>query len=88
MGARISNIASNITKQYLTLFALALGLGAPISYFLIEALLDMVYPYHIPMNVSGVAFSVLLLVIVLLLTVSTQVRKVSKSNPVDGIRVE
>lgn len=88
LGAQIKNIAINITNQYVVLFVIALAVGAPVSYVLIEALLDMVYPYHIPMNFTGVALSVIILIVVLLATVSTQIGKVSKSNPVDGIRVE
>ncbi len=88
LGAELKNIASNITKQYILLFAIALALGAPISYFLMEALMDAVYEYHIPMTISGVMIAVVLLIFVLLATVSTQVGKVSKSNPVDGLKVE
>ncbi len=88
LGAQIKNLAGNITKQYVLLFAIALTLGAPISYFLMEALMDTVYEYHIPMTISGVAIAVILLIFVLLATVSTQVGKVSKANPVDGLKVE
>ncbi len=88
LGAELANIASNITKQYVLLFAIALSLGAPISFFLMEALMDAVYEYHIPMTVSGVMIAVVLLIFVLLATVSTQVGKVSKANPVDGLKVE
>ncbi len=88
LGARLKNIASNITKQYMVLFLVALAIGGPASFFLMEALLDAVYEYHIPMTVSGVLIAVFLLIIVLLATVSTQVGKVSKTNPVSGLRTE
>lgn len=88
LGAQLKNIASNITKQYVLLFAISLTIGGPISFFLMEALMDEVYEYHIPMTVSGVMIAVVLLIFVLLATVSTQVRKVSKANPVIGLKVE
>lgn len=88
LGAELKNIAFNITKQYVLLFAISLAIGGPISYFLMEALMDQVYEYHIPMTVSGVLISIILLIFVLLATISTQVRKVSKSNPVVGLKVE
>lgn len=88
LGAQLQNIAANITKQYVLLFAIALSIGGPISYFLMAALLDEVYEYHIPMSISGVMIAVFLLVFVLLATVSTQVGKVSKANPVNGLKVE
>ncbi|MEO9806051.1 MAG: FtsX-like permease family protein [Reichenbachiella sp.] len=88
LGAQIKNLAFSITKQYVVLFAIALTIGAPISYILIDALLDLVYPYHIPMNYFGVLLAVIILITVLMATISTQIGKVSKSNPVEGIRVE
>ena len=88
LGAQLKNIASNITKQYILLFAISLTIGGPISFYLMEALMDEVYEYHIPMTVSGVMIAVILLIFVLLATVSTQVRKVSKANPVVGLKVE
>lgn len=88
LGARLKNIASSITKQYVLLFAIALAIGGPASFFLMEALMDAVYEYHIPMTVSGVLIAIFLLIVVLLMTVSTQVSKVSKSDPVNGLRTE
>ena len=88
LGAQLKNIASNITKQYILLFAISLTIGGPISYFLMGALMDEVYEYHIPMTVSGVMIAVVLLIFVLLATVSTQVQKVAKANPVSGLKVE
>ena len=88
LGAELKNIASNITRQYIVLFAISLSIGAPISYFLMGALMDKVYEYHIPMTVSGVMIAVVLLIFVLLATVSTQIGKVSKANPVAGLKVE
>ena len=88
LGAQLKNIASNITKQYVLLFVISLTIGGPISFFLMEKLMDEVYEYHIPMTVSGVLIAVVLLIFVLFATVSTQVRKVSKANPVVGLKVE
>lgn len=88
LGAELKNIAANITKQYVLLFAISLTIGGPISYFLMGALMDQVYEYHIPMTVLSVMVAVVLLIFVLLATVSTQVRKVSKANPVIGLKVE
>lgn len=88
LGARVGNIAGILTQQYVLLFAISLAIGAPISYFLLEALMDMVYEYHIPMTISGVVIAVVLLIFVLLATVSTQVKKIQNFNPVSGLRSE
>jgi putative ABC transport system permease protein len=88
LGAEIKSIAGNITRQYVSLFVVGLGIGAPISYLLVKKLLDSVYWYHVPVTYSGVSAAVAILVLVLLITVSTQVGKIMRSNPVNGLKVE
>ena len=88
LGAGLKNIAANITKQYVILSAAALIAGAPASYILIKSLIGLLYPDPVPMGYTSVAIAVLILVLVLLAVISTQVRKVSKSNPVAGLKVE
>ncbi len=88
LGADFRSIAGNVTNQYAILFAVALAMGAPVSYTLMKLLFNSSFPYHMPLDISGVAFAVTLLILVLLMTVSTQIRKVLKANPVDGLKVE
>ena len=88
LGAGIKNITESITKQYMVLTIVALIVGAPLSFILVKALLDTFFEYHMPMDYSGVAISMLILIFVLIATVSTQISKVSKTNPVEGLKVE
>jgi putative ABC transport system permease protein len=88
LGAGANHIASIIIKQYVLLTAIALIIGAPISYLFTKAYLDMLFTYSMPMNYSGVTIAMGILTIVLLTVVSSQIRKVYKSNPVDGLKVE
>jgi ABC-type antimicrobial peptide transport system permease subunit len=88
LGAGLHHIASSIIKQYVLLTTIALLIGAPISYLFTKAYLNMLFSYSMPMGYSGVIMAVMILMIVLLAVVSTQIRKVSKSNPVDGLKME
>lgn len=88
LGAQVKSITLIILKQYSLLFTLALLTGAPISYFLVKFLIDSAYKYHVPMNMSGVATAVIVLVAVLLTVVLIQVKRIAKSNPVTGLKVE
>lgn len=88
LGAQLRNIAGIITKQYVWLFIIALGIGAPLSHLLIKALIEAAYTHHMPITFSSVTIAVTTLVLVLLITISTQVRKVLKANPVSGLKVE
>jgi putative ABC transport system permease protein len=88
LGAGLKNIASNITSQYLVLYVVALSIAAPVSYFLNKVLFDFIYYYHMPITYSGVAAAASILVLALLVTASTQINKVLKTNPVNGLKVE
>jgi putative ABC transport system permease protein len=88
LGAGLKNIASSISGQYIVLFGVALTIGAPVSYILIKGLITTAYKYHMPINYSGTLFAVGILILVLSTTVSTQIRKVLLSKPVDGLKVE
>jgi len=88
LGAAGHNIASIIIRQYVLLTAIALFIGAPVSYLFTQAYLNMLFSYSMPMGYSGVVVSVLILIGVLLAVVSTQIRKVVKANPVNGLRTE
>jgi len=88
MGAGLKNIAAIIVRQYALLTAFALLIGAPVSYIFTKAYLKMLFAYPIPMGYSGVSIAVVILVFILLAVVSTQIRKVSKASPVEGLKME
>lgn len=88
LGAQIRNITLNVGQQYLPLFVIALTVAAPVSYLLLDFILDFAYEYHMPMSLMGVVMAVGLLILVLVAVVSIQVRKVLKFNPASGLRVE
>lgn len=88
LGAGIKDIASLVLGQYVLLTMAALVIGAPISYFFTKAYLDMLFAYPMPMGFSGTAIALVILVLVLLGILSTQIRKVVKSNAVDGLKGE
>ncbi|MEX1240743.1 MAG: ABC transporter permease [Cyclobacteriaceae bacterium] len=88
LGAGLKNIAASIANQYVTLFAAVMIIGAPLGYILSKILIEFAYVYHMPITLSGVSIGMLTMVVVLSITVSTQIRKVLKANPVDGLKVE
>ncbi|MFK7952501.1 MAG: ABC transporter permease [Ekhidna sp.] len=88
LGAEIKHIAINIFNQYSLLAGIALLIAAPLSYILIKANLDMLFPDPIPMGFGNITLSIFILISVLLAVISTQIRKVSKSNPVEGLKGE
>nr|HPH46961.1 FtsX-like permease family protein [Chryseolinea sp.] len=88
LGAGVFSLTKNIGRQYVVLFAIAIAIGGPASYLIMKIIFDFAYKYHIPVTPTGALISVAILIVVLVVTVSTQIRKVIKSNPVDGLKVE
>jgi putative ABC transport system permease protein len=88
LGAGIKNIAASITSQYTVLFTVALALGAPAGYLFSKWLIEFAYVYHMPITFSGVTIGISIMIIVLLFTVSTQIRSVMKADPVNGLKTE
>ncbi len=88
LGAGLKNITNIFSKQYVLLMIIAVIIGSPLSYILIKLLIETAYSYHMPIDYSGVIIAVFILILVVFLTISTQIRKVLNANPVDGLKVE
>ena len=88
LGAQTSHIATGILWQYFILFAGSFLIGVPVSYSLVKFLFDIAYDYHVPMNYLSITLAVSMLIFVLLFVVLTQVNKVAKASPVNGLKVE
>lgn len=88
LGAQLSHVAKIISTQYLPLFAVSMILGGPLAYWLIQTLFDTVSVYHMPMNYTGLIIASIFLLLVLFFVIWVQVRNLSKSNAVEGLRME
>jgi ABC-type antimicrobial peptide transport system permease subunit len=88
LGAGLLHISGSVVNQYMILFIVALVIGAPLGQMAGTWLLNFSQSYHMPITLSGVSIAVAIMVFVLLATVSTQINKVLKANPVDGLKVE
>ncbi len=88
LGAGLKNISASVTHQYVSLFVISLGLGAPLGYWLGAWLIEFSNEYHMPITFSGTAIAVVITVLVLIMTLSTQIWKVVKSDPLNGLKVE
>jgi putative ABC transport system permease protein len=88
LGAGLSNITASIMSPYVILFAVTIIVGTPVGYLLGKWLIEFASPYHVPIGFSAVIIAQAILLFVLGITVATQIRKVSMSNPVNGLKVE
>jgi putative ABC transport system permease protein len=88
LGAGVWDITKGVNQQYIWILLIASVIGAPISYFVMVAMLDSIYKYHIPVEYSTVATGVIAIFVIAFLTVSALVVKVIRDNPVDALRTE
>lgn len=88
LGAGLLNISRSIGRQYLLLMVVALLLGAPLAYIMNIGLVKMMFAYPLPHGHWSVGLAFVMLVLVMLMVIATQIRKVSRSNPARGLRAE
>ncbi|MCE2995524.1 MAG: ABC transporter permease [Cyclobacteriaceae bacterium] len=88
MGAGVGSLSYTISKNYILLIVISIAVSAPLTYQLMKAMFDFAYSYHMPITFASVTIGIAILVTVLLATISTQIRKVIKANPVQGLKIE
>ncbi|MEL6561093.1 MAG: FtsX-like permease family protein [Bacteroidota bacterium] len=88
LGASLQHVSSIILRQYLAVFAIALLLGCLISYEVTETIFKTFYRYHMPMNYSFFIFSGSIMVLVILAIIGIQIKRVSESSAVNGLKAE
>jgi len=88
LGAGLANLIVVINKQFALFLGIALIIGTPLSYLLMNTLFDSVYAMHI--SITWLPFLVALGVVVIMvaITVSSQVKKVMTTSPTEGLRSE
>ncbi|HEU5290329.1 MAG TPA: FtsX-like permease family protein [Cyclobacteriaceae bacterium] len=87
LGAGVKSIAGCIINQYMILFIVAIAIGSPLGFFFGRWLIEG-NAYHMPVTLYPAGIAVVIIIIVLLTTISTQVWKVLKTNPVNGLKSE
>ncbi|MEQ8240384.1 MAG: FtsX-like permease family protein, partial [Cyclobacteriaceae bacterium] len=88
LGASNLHLAFKILQQYAAIFIISVVLGAPLGYMLNDLLLDMMYPGPRPSGLSGSVLAAFLLIFILIAVMLTQINKVIKANPVEGLKTE
>ena len=88
LGAMPANIMAVIVNQYVLLLTAALVFGVPVSFIFAKASLNMLFAYPMPIDYSGIAVGGTILVAIFLGVIFTQVRRVIRTNPVEGLKTD
>lgn len=85
LGASVINITTMLSKDFLKLVLLALAIGLPIGWYLIERWLSQ-FTYRVELSWWIFAFTVIIALSIALLTVGIQSVKAASANPVRALR--
>lgn len=87
LGAEVASIALMLSRDFIKVLAFAIGIGAPLTWF-INNLWLQTFANRAEFGVQSVFLGALLLLMLGLITIGSQTIRVSKSNPVDSLKTE
>ncbi len=88
LGASVKNVVSLLNREFLIILSVAATVGAVAGYYLTNALLKVIYAYHVPVGIISIVLSTLFIFILGMFTTSTTIFKAARANPVDTLRNE
>ena len=87
LGATSNQIMAMIFGQFAKLVVIALIIGLPLAYILMQSWLAE-FSYRVPFGVMPFVWAVVILVTVASISVLSAVLKITYSNPADALRYE
>ncbi len=88
LGASIGVIIGLLSRRFMLLLLIASVFGAFGAYFLSDMLLDSIWDYYLDMTPGLFIWSILIMFLVAVMTISGLVYKAANQNPVDSLRYE
>ena len=88
LGASVPHITLMANRRFLLLLSIGAVVATPLSYLIMNTLLDDIYTYRMSIGPSSFIFAYVLVFITASLTIATQVYKLISTNPVEVLRNE
>ncbi len=88
LGASSFQLANLISRRIILLLMAAIFIGLPLSYVLLQNLLDGIYRYRMPLGAVPFVLATLVVLAAASLTIATQVYRAAVRDPIDSIRYE
>lgn len=88
LGASVGGLVKRLNLPYLILIIMAIGIGCFGSYYLTDALLDMIWVYHANLPLSVFVYASGILLFVTGVTITFKVVVAALGNPVTALRSE
>jgi ABC-type antimicrobial peptide transport system permease subunit len=87
-GANLFQIFRLMNGDYIWIVLIAFLIGAPAGFYLIETIIRSAYPETIPTRVWPFGSTILLMLVTVAVTISTQLSRIAKENPTTTLRSE
>lgn len=87
LGSSNRSLIYLLSKGFLTILLIAIGIGVPAAYFLNTLWLELL-PYHVVVDAPKIAFGVLMLIVFGVVTIGSQTWRATFVNPVDNLKSE
>jgi len=88
LGASVANIIRLVNREFTLSFLIAVVIMAPLSLYLINSFLDVLYEYYAIPGLSSVAATLGVLILTAVITIGGHVYRAVHVNPVEQLRNE
>ena len=88
LGAGKASLIKLANKEYLWIMLVSFFMGAPLGFFLMSQLLELMYNDPLPITPLPFVLSITLMAMTITFTVTGQILNVTRVNPVDVLRTE
>ena len=87
-GANLGQIFRLMSRDYMWILIISFGIGAPSGFFLMNLLIQHIYPDPQQAGILPFATAIIVMIITVGLTVGSQMGRVSRENPAKTLRIE
>jgi ABC-type antimicrobial peptide transport system permease subunit len=77
-----------MSRDYMWILIIAFGVGAPLGFFLMNTLIQLIYPDPQPTGALPFIIAFAVMAITVGITVASQMNRVSRENPTKTLRTE
>ncbi|MDX1410176.1 MAG: FtsX-like permease family protein, partial [Saprospiraceae bacterium] len=88
LGASVGHLTMKISREFLIILLIAGVLGSAAGYFLSNSLMSSIWSIYVPIGVSVLVISLLIMLVVSGLTIGGRVIRAASVNPADILRDE
>ncbi len=88
LGANWMALTKAISSHFSLFLVISLAIGGPLSYVLVKTLFGVIYKFHMAVTPGPILVMFGLIVATVVVTVSSHLLKVTKTNPTVGLRAE